>query len=89
MTLHVHIHNIYALSHNQHASHVYIVRETSYLELPLLERHQLWNMTSCIPTSSTNLSITYTAITTIETQTLIIGVTISKSLQEVLQLDLY
>ena len=39
--------------------------------------------------SSTNASITYTVITTIEMQTFIIGVTISKRLQEGLQLDLY
>ena len=38
---------------------------------------------------STNLSITYTIVTTIETQTTTIGVTISKSLQEVLKSDLY
>ena len=65
------------------------VKEAPYLELSMLERHHPWNMTHCIPTSSTNLSITYTMITAIKTQTHIIGVTISKSLQEVLLSDLY
>ena len=35
----------------------------------------------------TNLSITYTTVTTLEMQTSIIGVTISKNLQEFLKLD--
>ena len=70
-------------------SQAYIVKEAPYLELSMLEGHQPQNMTHCIPMSSTNLSITYSTIKTIETQTLIIGVMISKSLQEVLQLDLY
>ena len=65
-------------------SQVYIVKEPSYLELSMLAGHQLWNMTSCIPKSATYLSITYTMVTTIETQTTIIGVMINKSLQEVL-----
>ena len=52
----------------------------------MLEGHQPQNTASCIPTSSTNLSITYTMVTTIETQTTIIGVIISKSLQEVLKI---
>ena len=67
----------------------YIVKEAPYLELSMLERHQPWNMTCSTPMSSTNVSITYTPITIIETQTLIIGVMISKTLQDVLQLDLY
>ena len=70
-------------------SYVYIVKEASYPELSMLEGHQLWNTTSCIPTSSTNLSINYTWITTIGTQTINIGVATSKRLQEVLKLDLY
>ena len=75
--------------YQRHMSQVYIGKEASYLELPILEGHQLQNMTSCILTSSTNLSITYTVVTTIETQTTIIGVMISNSLQDVLKLDLY
>ena len=43
----------------------------------------------CSSMSSSNLSITYTMIKAIEMQTLIIGVIISKSLQEVLQSDVY
>ena len=68
---------------------VYIVKQAHYLELSTLEGHQPRNATSFIPMSSTNISITYTVITTIEMQPFIIGVTISKCLQEVLQLDLY
>ena len=74
--------------HHGHMSQVYIVKEASYLEFSLLEGHQLLNMTSCTPTSSTNLSITYTMVTTIETRTTIFGVLMSRSLQEVLKLDL-
>ena len=55
----------------------------------MLKGQQLGNMTSFIPTSSTNLSLTYTMVTTIETQTTISGVIISKSLQEFLKSDLY
>ena len=51
--------------------------------------NQPWDMMCCIPMSSTNLSITYTMITKIEKQPLIIGVEICRSLQEVLQLDQY
>ena len=36
-----------------------IVKEAPYLELSMLEGHQAQNMTSCIPTHSTSLSITY------------------------------
>ena len=70
-------------------SKVYIVKEAPYQELSSLEGHQPQNMTRCIPMPSTNVSITYTMITTIEIQSLIIGGTISKSLQEVSQSDLY
>ena len=55
----------------------------------MLKGQQLGNMTIFIPTSSTNLSLTYTMVTTIETQTTISGVMISKSLQEFLKSDLY
>ena len=58
----------------------YIVKEALYLELSTLEGHQTWNVTCCIPMSSTNVSITYTVITTIETQPLIIQGMIHKSL---------
>ena len=71
-------------NHQPHAWQVYIVKEASYLELAVLEGHQLQNMTSCILMSSTNLSICHTVVTTIEMQTTIIGVMISKSLQKVL-----
>ena len=76
-------------NHQLQISKTNIVKEASYLGLPMLEGHQLQNVTSCIPTSLTNLSITYTMVTTIEMQTSIIRVMISKSLQEVLKLDLY
>ena len=46
-------------------------------------------MTCFIPASSTNVSITYTVITAIEMQPHLIGVTISKSLQEGFPSDLY
>ena len=59
-----------------------------YLELSTLEGQQPQNATCFIPTSSTNVSITYTKITTIETQSHLIGVTISKNLQEGSQSDL-
>ena len=68
---------------------VYIVKEESYLELTTLEAHRPWNTTCCTLLSSTNISIIYTTITVVEMQTLIIGVTICKSLQDVLQSDLY
>ena len=68
---------------------VCIVKKAPYLELSILEGHQPWNVTCCIPMSSTNVSVTYTTIRTIEMQTLIIQVTTSKNLQEGLQSDLY
>ena len=40
----------------------------------MLEGQQVQNVTCFIPMSSTNISITYTAITTIETQPHLIGV---------------
>ena len=46
-------------------------------------------MTCFIPVSSTNVSISYTVITAIEIQPHLIGVTISKRLQEGFQSDLY
>ena len=55
----------------------------------MLEGHQLRNVTIFILMPSTNLSIIYTMVTTIEMQPTTIEVTISKNLQEVLQLDLY
>ena len=67
---------------------VNIVKEAPYLELSMLEEHQPWKMTCCIQMSSTNLSINYIMITAVELKPLIIVVTISKSLQEVLQSDL-
>ena len=70
-------------------SQVYIVKEAPHLELAPLEGQQPQNVTHCIPMSSSNISITYTMITTIETQTLMIGVTKSNSLDEVLQSDLH
>ena len=76
-------------TYQQHASQVNVVKEASYSELPMLEGHKLWNTTSCIPTSSTNLPITYTMAKPTETQSTIIGVATSKSLQEVSKLDLY
>ena len=86
-THNINICNIYIPQ--QHASQVYIIKETFYLDLCTLEGHQLQNVTSCIPMSSTNISIIYTVITTPETHVTIVGVTISKSLQELLKLDLY
>ena len=59
------------------------------MELSTLEGHQPQNMTHFIPMSSTNVSISYTMTTTIETQPHLTGVTIRKSHQEVLQSDLY
>ena len=70
-------------------SKVYIVKEAPYLELSTLEGQQPQNVTCLIPMSSTNVPIIYTVITTTEVQPYSIGVTISKSLQEVLHSDLY
>ena len=55
----------------------------------MLEGQQPWIVTHFIPMSSTNVSIADTVTTSIETQPYLIGGTISKSLQEALQLDLY
>ena len=62
---------------------VYIVKEAPYLELSMLEGQQPQNMTCFIPMPSTNVSVTYTMITTIETQPHLNGVPISINLQEV------
>ena len=70
-------------------SQVYIIKEAPYMELSLLEGHQPQNATHFIPPSYTNVCIIYTVITTIETHPHLIGVMISKSRQEVLQLDQY
>ena len=59
-----------------------MVNEAPYLDLSMLESHRPWYVTCFIPTSSTNLSITYTSNKTTQTQATIIGVTISKSLPE-------
>ena len=67
----------------------FIVKEAPHQELSTLEGHQPWNMTCCTPMTSTNISITYTVITTTEMSTTIIGVMTSRGLEEVLQLDLY
>ena len=68
---------------------VYIIKEATYMELSMLEGHQPQNVSCFIPMSCTNVSISYTATTTIETQPCLLGVMISQSLQEVLQSDLY
>ena len=70
-------------------SQVYIVKEASYLELSTLEGQQAQNVTHFIPMSSTNVSIAYTVTTIIEMQPHLIRVTISKSLHEILQSDVY
>ena len=78
-----HSYSLHLCSNNQSlTSIVYIVKEAPYLELSTLERQQPWNVTCFIPTSSTNVSITYTMITIIETQPHLIRVMISKTLQE-------
>ena len=70
-------------------SQVYIVNEASYLELPTLKGHQLRKMTSFIPMTSATLSITYTMVTTIETQKSYDWSHDKQESSRILKLDLY
>ena len=80
------------MTHNAHIPSIYVssIKDESP-KFTLSRKYPIWNdlcwkLSQCLPPI---FSITYTVITTIEMQTLIIGVMISKSLQEVLQSDLY